>query len=188
MKIPGYVLIAVLVLLLAIAAGCTTPQQTPAATQSPQAATAAAQQTYSAPAATRAASSADIDTMVNVHGGELACINVQELLGSDYLYPDQQFKLEAAPPASNAINVNILFVDENNQLKLREVEPVWDGVHKTWVYDGVVPAVKFIAITTPVEKTFTIKTQSKYYICADDRKEAGTGDVIYRVPVKLTKL
>jgi hypothetical protein len=179
MKIPGYVLIAVLVLLLAIAAGCTTPQQTPVATQSPQAATAAAQQTYSAPAATRAASSADIDTMVNVHGGEL---------GSDYLYPDQQFKLEAAPPASNAINVNILFVDENNQLKLREVEPVWDGVHKTWVYDGVVPAVKFIAITTPVEKTFTIKTQSKYYICADDRKDAGTGDVVYRVPVKLTKL
>ncbi|MFA5269657.1 MAG: hypothetical protein WC379_16960 [Methanoregula sp.] len=186
MKIPGYVLIAVLVLLLAIAAGCTTPQQTPAATQAP--ATAAQQQTYSAPAATRAASSADIDTTVNVHIGELACINVQELLGSDYLYPDQQFKLEAQPPASNAINVNILFVDENNQLKLREVEPAWDVVHKTWVYDGVVPVVRFIAITTPVDKTFTIKTQSKYYICADDRKEAGTGDIIYRVPVKLTRL
>ena len=186
MKIPGYVLIAVLVLLLAIAAGCTTPQQTPAATQAPAATAAQQQQTYSAPAATRAASGADIDTTVNVHFNQLACISVQDLLGSDYLYPDQQFKLEAASPGT--INVNILFVDENNQLKLREVEPAWDVVHKTWVYDGVVPVVRFIAITTPVDKTFTIKTQSKYYICADDRKEAGTGDIIYRVPVKLTRL
>jgi hypothetical protein len=39
-----------------------------------------------------------------------------------------------------------------------------------------------------VEKTFTIKTQSKYYICADDRKETGTNDDTYRVPVKLTRL
>jgi hypothetical protein len=187
MKIPGYfVLIAVLVLLLAIAAGCTTPQQAPAATQAP--ATAAPQQTYSAPPATRAASTANIDTTVNVHVGELACVNVQELLGTDYLYPDQKFKLEAASPGPNTINVNLLFVDENNQLKLREVEPKWDGVQKTWIYDGVVPAVKFVDITIPVEKTFTIKTQSKYYICADDRKDAVTGDVVYRVPVKLTKL
>jgi hypothetical protein len=188
MKIPGYfVLIAVLVLLLAITAGCTTPQQAPAATQAP--ATAAQQQTHSAPAATRAASStADIDTTVNVHVSELACISVQELLGTDYLYPDQKYKLEAASPGPNTINVNLLFVDENNQLKLREVEPKWDVVQKTWIYDGVVPAVKFVDITTPVEKTFTIKTQSKYYICADDRKDPGTSDIVYRVPVKLTKL
>ena len=94
-------------------------------------------------------------------------------MGTDYLYPDQKFKLEAASPGANTINVNVLFVDENNQLKLREVKPKWDGVQKTWVYEGVVPLVKFDDITTPVEKTFTIKTQSKYYICADDRKEAG---------------
>lgn len=187
MKIPGYVLIAVLVLLLAVAAGCTTPQQTPAATQTPATA-AQQQQTYSAPAATRAVSGPDIDTTVNVHINELACISVQDLLGSDYLYPDQKFKLEAASPGANTINVNVLFVDENNQLKLREVEPKWDIVQKTWVYDGVVPAVKFIDITTPVEKTFTIKTQSKYYICADDRKESGSQDTVYRVPVKLTRL
>ena len=188
MKIPGYfVLIAVLVLLLAIAAGCTTPQQAPAATQAP--ATAAQQQTYAAPAATRVASStADIDTTVNVHVSELACISVQELLGTDYLYPDQKFKLEAASPGPNTINVNLLFVDENNQLKLREVEPKWDGVQKTWVYDGVVPAVKFVDITTPVEKTFTIKTQSKYYICVDDRKETGINDAMLRVPVRLKRI
>ena len=187
MKIPGYiVLIAVLVVILAIAAGCTTPQQAPAATQAP--ATAAPQQTYAAPAATRPASSAAIDTTVNVRFNELSCINVQEILGTDYLYPDQKFKLEAASPGANTIDVNVLMVDENNQLKLRQAKPQWDVVQKTWVYDGVVPVVKFIDITTPVEKSFTIKTQSKYYICADDRKESGTKDIVYRVPVKLTKL
>jgi hypothetical protein len=56
------------------------------------------------------------------------------------------------------------------------------------VYETVVPVVQFNDITTPVEKTFTIKRQSKYYICADDRKESGVSDVVYRVPVKLTRL
>jgi hypothetical protein len=189
MKIPGYLLIAVFILLLAIVAGCTTPtipQQTPAATQASTAAS--AQQTYSSPLATRAASTADIDTTVNVRFNELSCINVQDLLGTTYLYPDQKFKLNAASPGANTINVNVLFVDENDQLKLRQAKPKWDGVHNTWVYDGPVPLVQFIDITTPVEKTFTIKTQSKYYICADDRKESGTQDIVYRVPVKLTRV
>ena len=187
MKIPGYLLIAVLILLLAVVAGCTTPQQTPAATQVPTAA--AAQQTYSTQLATpRSASTADIDTTVNVRFNELSCISVQDLLGTTYLYPDQKFRLNAASPGANTINVNVLFVDENDQLKLRQAKPKWDGVHNTWVYDGPVPLVQFIDITTPVEKTFTIKTQSKYYICADDRKESGTQDIVYRVPVKLTRV
>lgn len=189
MKIPGYLLITVLVLLLTVAAGCTTPAtappQTNTATQAPST---AAYQTYSAPPATRSASTADIDTTVNVRFNELACISVQEYLGTDYLYPDQKFKLQAATPGANTIDVNVLFVDENDQLKLRQVKPQWDTVKKTWVYDGPVPLVQFIDITTPVEKTFTIKTQSKYYICADDRKESGTNDVVYRVPVKLTRV
>jgi hypothetical protein len=187
MKIPGYVLIAVLVLLLAIAAGCTTPQQTPAATQAPQATAAAAQQTYSAPAATRAASTAAIDTTINVHTNELSCMNVQDQMGVDYLYPDQKYKLEAAPPAgANAIAVNILFVDTTNQMRLREVEPKFES--NTWVYDGVVSVVKMVDVASPAEKTFTIKDQGKYYLCADDRKESGVADTVYRVPVKLTKL
>ena len=187
MKISGYVLIAVLVLFLAIAAGCTTPQQTPAATQAPAAtAPAAAQQTYSAPAATRAASTADIDTVINVHTNELSCMNVQDQMGVDYLYPDQKYKLEAAPPAGNAVAVNILFVDTTNQMRLREVEPKFE--RNTWVYDGVVAVVKIADVASPVEKTFTIKDQGKYYLCADDRKESGVADAVYRVPVKLTKL
>ncbi|MGB9176362.1 MAG: hypothetical protein WCB46_06450 [Methanoregula sp.] len=187
MKIPGYLLITVLVLLLAIAAGCTTtPPQTNTATQAP--ATATAQQTYSTPLATRSASTADIDTTINVRFNELLCLSVQDYLGTDYLYPDQKFKLQAAPPGANTIDVNVLFVDENDQLKLRQAKPQWDPVKKTWVYDGPIPLVQFIDITSPVEKTFTIKTQSKYYICADDRKESGTNDVVYRVPVKLTRV
>jgi len=187
MKIHGYLLIAVLIFLLAIVAGCTTPQQTPAATQASTAA-AAQQASPTPPAATRSASAADIDTTVNVHFNELACISVQDLLGSTYLYPDQKFKFEAASPGANTINVNVLFVDENDQLKLRQAKPQWDTVRKTWVYESLVPLALFNDITTPVEKTFTVKTQSKYYICADDRKESGTSDVVYRVPVKLTRV
>ena len=191
MKIHGYyVLIAVLVLLLAIAAGCTTPQQTSAAaTQAPAAApAAAAQATYQAPAATAAASTADIDTTIRVHFNDLACIYVGDYLGVTYLYPDQKYKLAAASPGANTINVNILFVDENDQLALRQAKPQWDVVKKSWTYESVVPLVQFNDITTPVEKTFTIKSQHKYYICADDRKEAGTQDTTYLVPVKLTRL
>jgi hypothetical protein len=189
MKKPGYfVLLAALVLLLAIAAGCTTPQQTPAATQAPAA---AAQATYqaAAPSATRSASSAaDIDTTIRVHFNDLACVNVGDYLGVTYLYPDQKFKLEAASPGTGTINVNVLFVDENDQLALRQAKPQWDVVKKSWTYESVVPLVQFNDITTPVEKTFTIKRQSKFYICADDRKESGSNDITYLVPVKLTKL
>jgi hypothetical protein len=190
MKITGYfVLSAALVLLLAIAAGCTTPQQTPAATQVAAPSAAAPQAAYQAPvAAASTAPAADLDTTIRVHFNDLACINVGDYLGVTYLYPDQQFKLEAENPGANTINENILFVDENDQLALRQVKPQWDVVKKGWAYPGVVPLVQFNDVTTPVEKTFTIKDQHKYYICADDRKESGTTDITYLVPVKLTRL
>jgi hypothetical protein len=189
MKIPGYLLITVLVLLLAIAAGCaTTPPQTNTATQAPITTAQQASSSYQTPVTTRSASSADIDTTIRVHFNDLSCVNVGDYLGVTYLYPDQKFKLEAASPGANTINVNVLFVDENDQLKLRQAKPQWDTVKKTWIYDGPVPLVQFNDITNPVEKTFTIKTQSKYYICADDRKEAGTQDITYLVPVKLTRV
>jgi hypothetical protein len=187
MKILGCsTLFVVMVLVLALVAGCTTSQPAAPATQAPPAATAAA--TYQSSLATRTAQAADIDTVINVRFNDMACMNVQDALGTTYLYPDQKFKLSAASPGANTINVNVLFVDENDQLALRQVKPQWDGVRKTWVYTGVVPLAQFNDIITPVEKTFTIKTQSKYYICADDRKETGTNDVTYRVPVKLTRL
>ena len=193
MKNPRYyVLFAVLVLFLAIAAGCTTPQQqTTAATQAPTRAPpqpTAPQMTYQAPLATPSAQAADIDTAIPVHFNDLNCINVGKDLGVDYLYPYEKYKLEAASPGANTINTNVLFVDENNQLALRQAKPQWDGVHNVWVYESVVPLVQFNDITSPVEKTFAIKTQSKYYICADDRKEAGSNDITFLVPVKLTRL
>jgi hypothetical protein len=193
MKKHGYfVLFALLVLLLVMAAGCTTPQQTtPAATtQAPAATPAVARQTAAPQAAATAAakSSADLDTSIRVHFNDLACIYIGDYLGVTYLYPDEQFKLEASNPGANTINENILFVDENDQLALRQAKPQWDVVKKGWTYESVVPLVQFNDITTPVEKTFTIKSQHKYYICADDRKEAGTQDITYLVPVKLTRL
>jgi len=187
MKILGYSTFAVLlVLVLVFFAGCSTSQPAAPATQAPPASTTSVANPSSPASVTVQA--ADIDTVINVRFNDMACMNVQDALGTTYLYPDQKFKLSAASPGANTININVLFVDENDQLALRQIKPQWDGVRKTWVYTGVVPLAQFNDIITPVEKTFTIKTQSKYYICADDRKESGTNDVTYRVPVKLTRL
>jgi len=189
MKIPRYfVLFAVLVLLLAIAAGCSTSQQkTPVATQAPIA-TPPTQVIVTSMAVTRSVSTPGLDTTVNVKSSGLSCINVGDYLGVTYLYPDQKFKLEASSPGTNTITVNILFVDENDQLKLREITPRRDAIKNVWVYDGIVPLAQFNDITIPVEKPFTIKRQSKYYICADDRQESLINENMYRVPVKLTRL
>jgi hypothetical protein len=56
-----------------------------------------------------------------------SCISVQEHPGFTYLYPDQKFRLAAAPPCAGTINPNILFVDENDQLK-----PGRPGCNGTW--------------------------------------------------------
>ena len=93
--------------------------------------------------------------------------------------------LTAAPPAGGGVNVNVLIVDENDQIGFREIRPKWDIVQKSWVYAGIVPLIQLNDVTGAVEKTATIKTQSIYYICVDDRKESGTSDAIYQVPVKL---
>jgi hypothetical protein len=190
MKIPGYfVLIAVFVILLAVAAGCTTPQQAPAATQAPQS-TAAPQQAPSsvAPAATRAAQSPALDMTINVHRNELVCIDIQEQMGTDYLYPDQKFRLDVTSAGANTINPTIVLVDKNNEFRIREVEREWNTVQKTWVYDGVVTVLRLSDITKTTQKEFTIKDQGKYYLCADDRKESGSQDTVYQVPFKLTRL
>ncbi len=89
MKIPGYLIIGLLALILVAAAGCTAPQ--PATVQTPTAAPQASHQTATT-AAIRTAPAAGIDTTINVRFNELACISVQEHLGSTYLYPDQKFQ------------------------------------------------------------------------------------------------
>lgn len=189
MKPIGYsVLFALLILALAAAAGCTTAPQpaTPAPVQTP---VQTAVPVYTPGiVATQATQAAAIDTTIRVKFNDLACISVQDLMGVTYLYPDDKFMLDAAPPSGGGVNVNVLFVDENDQLALRQAKPQWNEVQKGWVYESVVPLVQFNDITKSVEKSFTIKRQSKYYICADDRKEGGSSDISYLVPVKLTRL
>jgi len=183
MRFYGFLLL--LAALFVMAAGCTTPQ----APGTPAPATPAAAGTAAPPAATAAvtAKTADIDTVITVHFNDFSCLNVQKELGKTYLYPDEKFTLSAAPPGVPNVNVNIVFVDENDSLVIRQTKPAWDAVQKKWVYEGIVPLVQFNDITVPVEKTFTVKTQSKYYICVDDRKEAGVNDAMLRVPVKLKR-
>ena len=192
MNINGYAcLFAVLVIVLVCAAGCTTSQAPGAGTPAASATTAVAgspQNAVATPAATATAKTTNIDTTVNVHFNDISCLDVQKEMGVSYLYPDQKYTLTAAAPGAAAVNVNVILIDENDNLILRQVKPQWDSIKKTWTYPGLVPVVQFNDITVPQEKTFTIKTQSKYYICADDRKETGTNDIMLRVPVTLTRL
>jgi hypothetical protein len=178
----------ILIVLLACAAGCTGTQNSGTATTSVQSTPAVTTLQAAGTSMTAAPKSADIETTIMVRFNDFACLNVQDALGSEYLYPDQKFDLWAAAPSGGGVNVNVLLVDENDQMKLRQIRPELDNVKKTWVYTGIVPVVQFNDIVTPQEKTFTIKTQSKYYICVDDRKESGASDVMYKVPVKLTRL
>ncbi|NMB79008.1 MAG: hypothetical protein GYA23_07920 [Methanomicrobiales archaeon] len=179
-------LAAGLIILLAVTAGCTAPSAPPA-TPVPTPTTApVAPGTTAAPAAP--IKSAEIDTVISVHYDDFACLDVQKELGKAYLYPDEKYSLSASSPGVSGVNVNVLFLDENDSLGIRQINPQWDSVQKKWVYEGIVPVVQFNDITVPVEKTFTIKSQSKYYICVDDRKETGINDVMLRVPVKLKRL
>jgi hypothetical protein len=191
MSSHAYVCIfAVLVILLACTAGCTAPQtppQKPGA--SPQVPVNPVMTgTLQTPAYTQAARTAGIDTTINIHFNDFNCLDVTKELGVEYLYPDQKYTVWATSPGSGTANVNVLFIGIADKEKIQTVKPVWNGVAKTWVYEGLVPIAQFNDITTPQEKTITIKEQGKYYLCADDRKESGVNDAMLRVPVKLTRL
>jgi hypothetical protein len=189
MKLREYgLLFAVLVILLACMSGCTMTQK--AGSAGPVATTAApASPTYTqVPSATLAAASRGIDTTIDIHYNDFLCLDVQKGMGADYLYPDQMYNVWATSPGSGTVNVNILLLTASDYEKIQTVRPAWDTIKKTWVYDGIAPLVQLNDITIPQEKTVTLKTQGKYYLCADDRKEAGTNDAIFRVPVKMTRV
>jgi hypothetical protein len=76
----------------------------------------------------------------------------------------------------------------NDNARFGTVTPVWDAVQKTWTYEGIVPLVKLIDITTRQSETLTIKNQGWYFVCIDDRKESGVSDAVYNVPVKVTRI
>jgi len=176
---------AMLLILLACAAGCTTNSPAPptqAITSIPS--TPAPAGTASTAAATTAAG---IDTTVSVHFNDYACLDMQKALGVDYLYPDEKYTIWVSTPGSGTITPNLLVLDVNDNTKLLSVKPVWDSVQKTWTYEGLVPLAKLIDITTPQSKSITIKNQGHYFICIDDRKEVGVSDAIYQVPVKVTR-
>lgn len=180
----------VLVIVLICTAGCTAPQTPPQKTgpdtQAP--ANPVVTGTLQTLPSAQAARTAGIDTTINIHFNDFDCLDVQKELGVDYFYPEQKYVIWAASPLSGSVNVNVLFIDVSDKEKIQTVKPVWDAVAKIWVYEGLVPIVQFNDITTPQEKTITIKKQGKYYLCADDRKESGVNDAILQVPVKLTRL
>ena len=180
--------IAMLVILLACIAGCTSTTSSPAVA-TPAATAPAATPAASAPsgAVTAAATpaSAGVDTKVQVHFNDFACLDIQKALGVEYLYPGEKYTVWVNTPGS--ISPNLLVLDVTDNTKLGAVKPVWDSIQKTWQYEGILPMVKIFDVTSPQSKTLTIKDQGKYYLCIDDRKEIGTSDAIYQVPVKVTR-
>lgn len=190
MRFQKYSLIfAVLVILLACASACTTipnPGSIPSATV-----TTAAPVT---PAITVAASAqptvknSALETTIDIHYNDFYCIALHKALGVDYLYPDQKYTIWATSPSGGGINVNVLLLKVDDYDKIQTVKPTWDAVKKTWVYEGISPLLQFNDITVPQEKTITIKNQGKYFLCADDRKESGINDNMFRVPVKIIRV
>ena len=190
MRFERYALLfTVLVILLAWVCGCTTTPNTgagPAATTAPGV---PPKPSYTeVTSAYQAAKSSGLETTIDIHYNDFNCLDLQKELGVDYLYPDQMYTIWATSPSSGTINVNVLLLKVNDYEKIQTVRPSWDTVKKTWVYDGISPLIQLNDISIPQEKTITIKNQGKYFLCADDRKESGINDAIFRVPVKITRL
>jgi len=182
-------LFAALVIVLACICGCTSTPNTapvPAATTAPGGPPVPSYTQVTS--ATLAAGSRGVETTIKVHAKNFNCLDLPDLLGATYLYPDQKFTIWATSPGSGTVNVNVLLLKVDDYDKIQTVVPAWDAVKKTWVYEGIAPLVQLNDISTPQEKTITIKNQGKYYLCADDRQESGSNDAIFQVPVKITRL
>jgi hypothetical protein len=195
MKSPVVLIsIAVLVILLACIAGCTTTSSTPTVTAPAATASGSSGATVTAPAsgtavsATSSATASGLDTTVSVHFNDYACLNIPKALGVDYLNPGEKYSVWVTTPGSGTITPNLLVLNVNDNAKFGTVTPVWDAVQKTWTYEGIVPLVKLIDITSPQSQTLSIKNQGWYFVCIDDRKESGASDAVYNVPVKVTRI
>ncbi len=183
--------LTLLVVVLAITAGCTSTQNTapvPATTVVPvMTSSPASSPPVQATSLTPAVKTGVVDTTINIHYNDYDCLDVQQDLGVVYLNPDQKYTIRVSPPNVPA-SVNLLLLDVGDKEKLQAALPVWNAIAKTWDYEGIVPLVQFNDVSTTQEKTVTIKSQGKYFLCADDRKESGVNDAIIRVPVKMTRV
>jgi hypothetical protein len=187
-------LFALLVIFLVYVSGCTTMRNTgsgpvaPVTTRAPGVPPVPSYTLAPVTTSYQATKISSLDTTIDIHFNDFYCMDIQKGLGVDYLYPDQKLTIWATSPASGTINVNVLLLNVNDYEKIQTVRPAWDAIRKTWVYDGLAPLVQLNDISIPQEKTITIKNQGKYFLCADDRKESGINDAIFRVPVKITRL
>jgi hypothetical protein len=184
-------LLTLLVIVLVCTAGCTfsrNPAPGPTTTvppvvTSPTASSPPVQSTTSTPTLKMGV----IDTTIDIHYKDYDCLDVTQQMGVVYLNPDQKYMIRVSPP-NPPVNVNVLLVDVGDKEKLPTSPPVWNAITKTWDYEGIVPLVQFNDVSTPVEKTITIKNQGKYYLCADDRTGSAANDAVIRVPVKMTRV
>jgi hypothetical protein len=182
-------IIGAMVILFVCVCGCTTtPNTSPVGVTTTAPAVPPVPSYTQVTSAYQAAKNSGLETTIDTHFNDFNCLDIQKALGVDYLYPDQKYTIWATSPAGGTINVNILVLKVDDYEKIQTVKPAWDTVKKTWVYDGISPLIQLNDVSVPQEKTLTIKNQGKYFLCADDRKESGINDAIFRVPVKITRL
>jgi hypothetical protein len=184
-------LLTVLVMVMVCTAGCTFSRNTapgPLTTTSPVTTSSpASSPPVQATSLTPTVKLGVVDTTIDIHYGDYDCLDVQQELGVTYLNPDQKYTIRVSPPNSQ-VNVNLLFLDVGDKERMPTSSPEWNTITKMWDYEGIVPLVQFNDVSTPQEKTVTIKNQGKYYLCADDRMDSGANDAILRVPVKMTRV
>jgi hypothetical protein len=187
MRFQRYSLIfAVLIIMLSCESACTSVSKTGTGQPATVTTLAPTPQVTQATSALQVTKSGGLETTINTRYNDFSCIAIHSALGVDYLYPDQRYSIWVNTPGT--VNVNLLLLKVDDYDKIQTVKPVWDAVKKSWVYDGIAPLIQINDITSPQEKTITIKNQGKYYLCVDDRKESGVSDAIFHVPVKITRL
>ena len=184
-------LLALLVMGLSFTAGCTFSRNTAPAsvTTAPPLMTSSpvSSPPVQATSTTPTARTGVVDTTINIHFNDYDCLDVQQDLGVMYLNPEQKYTIRVSPPNVPA-SVNILLLDIGDRERLQASLPVWNAITKTWDYEGIVPLLQINDVSTAQEKTVTIKSQGKYFLCADDRKESGLNEAIIKVPVKMTRV
>jgi len=184
-------LLALLVMSLSFTAGCTFSRNTAPApvTTAPPLMTSSpvSSPPVQATSATPTVRTGVVDTTINIHFNDYDCLDVQQDLGVMYLNPEQKYTIRVSPPNVPA-SVNILLLDIGDRERLQASLPVWNAITKTWDYEGIVPLLQINDVSTAQEKTVTIKSQGKYFLCADDRKESGLNEAIIKVPVKMTRV
>jgi hypothetical protein len=127
-------------------------------------------------------------TLIQTPYNGIACLDVQKITGTERLNSGEKYTLSTTLLASDIVNVNLLIVDSKDRTKLETLKPKLNLTNKIWIYEGIHPLVQINDLNGPEVKNITITVPGQYYLCADDRKETGTDNNTWNIPVKFTRI